>query len=346
MFSVPLQKKLFINEYKPNSINDFFASPKLKTVLRTLLDVDDLNILFIGNVCSGKTILLNTMIREYYNLKPDDNLIENNTNILYINNLKEQGIGFFRSDLKTFSQSASSIYGKKKMVVIDDIDTINEQNQQVLRNYIDKYKHHTHFIAVCTNIQKVIESFQSRVHIIRIEPPNEGQIEEMYEKVVSKEGMVISPEAKEFLFTYCKHSIRSLMNHLEKIWILGKPIDLDICIKLCVSISFQEFEKYIEILKQKQEKKNDDNQIISYAIQILYNFHDQGFSVIDILESMFGFVKSTNILTEEEKYLIIPLFCKYITVFYTVHEDVIELALFTNSLWKILRSSVDRSITI
>ena len=328
------QKKLFITEYRPNSIKEFFASPKLKTVLRTLLDVDDLNILFVGNVSSGKTILLNTIIREYYNLKPEDPLIENNTNILYINNLKEQGIGFFRSDLKTFSQSSSSIYGKKKMVVIDDIDTINEQNQQVLRNYIDKYKRHTHFIAVCTNVQKVIESFQSRVHIIRIEPPNKSHIEEIYEKVVSKEELIISPEAKEFLFTYSNHSIRSIMNHLEKIWILGKPITLEICMKLCVNISFNEFEKYIELLKQKPD---NNNRIISDAIKLLYNFHDQGFSVIDILESMFSFVKTTHLLTEEEKYLIIPLFCKYITVFYTVHEDVIELALFTNSLWKIIR---------
>lgn len=328
------QKKLFITEYRPNTIKDFFASPKLKTVLRTLLDIDDLNILFIGNSSSGKSILLNTIIREYYNLKPEDPLIENNTNILYINNLKEQGIGFFRSDLKTFSQSASSIYGKKKMVVIDDIDTINEQNQQVLRNYIDKYKHHTHFIAVCTNIQKVIESFQSRVHIIRIEPPNKNHIEEMYEKVVYKEELIISPEAKEFLFTYCNHSIRSIMNHLEKMWILGKPITLDICMKLCVNISFNEFEKYIELLKQKPD---NNNQIISDAIKLLYHFHDQGFSVIDIFESMFCFVKSSSLLTEEEKYLIIPLFCKYITVFYTVHEDIIELALFTNSLWKIIR---------
>ncbi len=326
--SLPPQKKLFITEYKPYSIKEFFASPKLKTVLRTLLDVDDLNILFIGNSSSGKSILLNTIIHEYYNLKPENHLIENNTNILYINNLKEQGIGFFRSDLKTFCQSSSTIYGKKKMVVIDDIDTINEQNQQVLRNYIDKYKHHTHFISVCTNAQKVIESFQSRVHIIRIEPPNKSHIEEIYEKVVSKEKLIISPEAKDFLFTYSNHSIRSIMNHLEKIWILGKPITLEICMKLCVNISFNEFEKYIELLKQKA--------IISDAIKLLYNFHDQGFSVIDILESMFSFVKTTSLLTEEEKYLIIPLFCKYITIFYTVHEDVIELALFTNSLWKII----------
>ena len=56
---------------------------------------------------------------------------------------------------------------------------------------------------------------------------------------------------------------------------------------------------------------------------------------MDILDSYFLFVKSTNLLTEDEKYKIIPIICKYITVFHNVHEDEIELSLFTNSLIKI-----------
>ena len=68
---------------------------------------------------------------------------------MFINNLKEQGIQYFRNEMKTFCQSHSSIHGKKKLVIIDDIDTINEQSQQVFRNYIDKYKHNIHFISVC-----------------------------------------------------------------------------------------------------------------------------------------------------------------------------------------------------
>jgi hypothetical protein len=40
----------------------------------------------------------------------------------------------------------------------------------------------------------------------------------------------------------------------------------------------------------------------------------------------------TDMLQEDEKYKFIPLICKYITIFYNVHEDELELALFTNDV--------------
>lgn len=316
---------LFITKYKPYSLDGFFASEKFKTVLKTLLEIDDLNTLFIGNTCSGKTILLHTLIREYYQLQPHESVPENN--ILYVNNLKEQGVSFFRSELKTFSQSHSNIFGKKKMVIIDDIDTMNEQSQQVFRNYIDKYRHNVHFLSVCTNIQKVIESFQSRMHIIRIESSTESQIEELYEKICTDNQLMVANDAKQFLLKYCKYSIRSLINHMEKIWILGRPITIDTCVKLC-GIDTTQYEKYMTALR---------NHDLNCAIKIMYDIYDYGYSVIDVMESFFGFIKITELVTEEEKYKIITFFCKYITIFYTVHENAIELAFFTNDMYKLLR---------
>ena len=49
-----------------------------------------------------------------------------------------------------------TIKNKKKIVVLDDIDIINEQSQQVFRNCIDKFSHNVHFISSCSNTQKVI----------------------------------------------------------------------------------------------------------------------------------------------------------------------------------------------
>jgi hypothetical protein len=57
---------------------------------------------------------------------------------------------------------------------------------------------------------------------------------------------------------------------------------------------------------------------------------------MDILDNYFLFVKTTQLLNETEKYKIIPLICKYITIFHNIHEDEIELALFTNNLIQIL----------
>ena len=180
----------FISKYKPYFIKDFSIDDELLSVLNTLIEVDHLNILFIGNSSSGKTTLLYALIREYYGLSKQSLLPENN--ILFVNNLKEQGIQYFRNEMKTFCQSHSAIYGKKKLVIIDDIDTINEQSQQVFRNYIDKYKQNIHFISVCTNIQKVIESIQSRLHILQIATPTKEQIRQIMEKIIKDDNSYLT----------------------------------------------------------------------------------------------------------------------------------------------------------
>jgi hypothetical protein len=113
---------------------------------------------------------------------------------------------------------------------------------------------------------------------------------------------------------------------LEKIYIYGEPVTLPVCKKICSYISTQKFEEYIGLLQEGR---------LHSAIQVLYEIHDQGYSVIDILDYLYNFVKITSLLDEETKYKVIPLLCKYITVFNKIHEDVIELAFFSNHLQRI-----------
>lgn len=318
-------KQTFITKYKPYFIDEFTTDTKMISVLKTLHEIDNLNILFIGSPSSGKTTLLYALIRDYYGLSKTDNIPENN--IMFVNNLKEQGINFYRNEMKTFCQSHSSIFGKKKMVVIDDIDNINEQSQQVFRNYIDKYNNNVNFISVCTNIQKVIESIQSRLHIISILQPSKEQIKMIMEKIIINENIQMDEASKEYLILISNNSIRSIINNLEKMYIFGEKIDLGLCKSLCSNISFQLFENYINYMKKQK---------LYEAIQVLYNIYDYGYSVIDILDYFFTFIKITELLDEDEKYVIIPFLCKYITIFHNLHEDVIELALFTNEIYKII----------
>jgi len=311
----------FILKYKPYFIRDFYLESSHIKVLNVLKELDDLNLLIVGNTCSGKTSLIYAIIREYYGM--DEKAVFPEHNIMFINNLKEQGIQFFRTEMKTFCQSKSNIHGKKKIIVVDDIDIINEQSQQVFRNYIDKYSKNIHFISVCSNIQKVNESLQSRLHILKINQVERQNLETTMNKIVEKEKLIIDADAKEFLLNVSDNSIRVLINHLEKIYILGKPVNMELVQKLCSNISYTQFDNYIAKLKERK---------LSDAIAILYEIHDYGYSVIDILDYFFTYVKFTKNLEEVEKYLMLPFLCKYITIFHKVHEDVIELAFFTNNL--------------
>ena len=58
-----------------------------------------------------------------------------------------------------------------------------------------------------------------------------------------------------------------------------------------------------------------------------------GISVIDILYELTVYIKNVNNhLNDIDKYEIVTLISKYITIFHEVHEDVIELVFLTNDL--------------
>ena len=69
---------------------------------------------------------------------------------------------------------------------------------------------------------------------------------------------------------------------------------------------------------------------------LFYNLYHNGYSVIDILDNYFIYVKLYDFKNDNIKYEIIKLLCKYITIFHNLHEDEIELALFSNNLHDII----------
>lgn len=319
----------FNMKYKPYFVKDFYLEPSHLEVLQMLKSMDDLNLLIVGNTCSGKTSLMYAIIREYYGMSENASFPE--YNIMMINNLKEQGIQYFRTEMKSFCQSKSNTPNKKKIIVVDDIDTINEQSQQVFRNYMDKYSKNVMFLTVCTNIQKVNESLQSRLHIIKMNQLTKDNLITTMDKIIKAEKIALDEDAKQYLLNISDNSIRVLINHLEKIYILGtsKPLTVEYIQKLCSNISYTQLENYIKLLKACKLKE---------AIMVLYEIYDYGYSVIDILDYLFMFIKMTDLLSEEEKYKIIPYLCKYITIFHKVHEDAIELVFFTNNIYGVLKT--------
>ena len=114
-----------------------------------------------------------------------------------------------------------------------------------------------------------------------------------------------------------------MINYLEKLKLLNKHITKDLCIKICTNISFTDLDKYTKCCK--------DNKI-GEAISILKQINKKGFSVMDILDNYFIYLKWTDLLDDTIKFEITKLIMKYISVFHNIHEDEIELALFTNNL--------------
>jgi len=306
-----------IYKYKPTSFENFEIKPEIIEILKTLISINNLNVLFIGDSGTGKSSLINVLIKEYYGD------IKYNENVLEINSLKEQGIQYYRTEVKTFCQTRCSIQHKKKIVILDDIDNINEQSQQVFRNCIDKYSNNVHFISSCSNIQNVIDSLQSRQIIIKLKHLTKNNFLKILNDIKIAENIIIDKSAEKFIINVCNGSVRILLNYLEKFKILNQPITIDLANKICTNISFSIFDDYTT---------HCINNNICESINIFYDLYDKGYSVMDIYDNYFLYVKSSALLTDTQKYELIKLLCKYITIFHNIHEDEIELALFSNNL--------------
>ena len=323
----------FITKYQPRELNDFQQlDDNTVKLVKSLIHLNNLNVLIVGDSGTGKTSIIKSIIKEYYGNGND----YNHENVLVLNSLKEQGIQYYRNDLKIFCQTCSLIKNKKKIILLDDIDLINEQSQQVFRNYMDKYKHNVNFISSCTNIQKVIDSLQSRTIIVKIHPITYSCLQQIITKISSSENLLFTRESEKLLLQVCNNSIRILLNYLEKIKILklhsseqqrNVVVGVESIHKLSTNISYTLFDEYTNLIL---------NNKLMESVNIFYRLHQEGYSVMDILDNYFTYIKITTLLNEDVKYKLTILICKYIIHFHNIHEDELELAFFTNNFIKTL----------
>lgn len=325
----------FISKYQPHKLDDFQqVDGNTVKLVKSLIHLNNLNVLIVGDSGTGKTSIIKSIIKEYYGNGND----YNHENVLVLNSLKEQGIQYYRSDLKIFCQTCSLIKNKKKIILLDDIDLINEQSQQVFRNYMDKYKHNVNFISSCTNIQKVIDSLQSRTIIVKIHPITYYCLQQIITRISSSENLLFTLESEKLLLQVCNNSIRILLNYLEKIKILNlhssesqhdNVVGVESIHKLSTNISYTLFDEYTNLIL---------NNKLMESVNIFYRLHQEGYSVMDILDNYFTYIKITTLLNEDVKYKLTILVCKYIIHFHNIHEDELELAFFTNNFIKIMHA--------
>jgi DNA polymerase III delta prime subunit len=306
----------FIYKYTCKQLNEYDIPSSSLEILNELIKKNIINLLLLGESNTGKTSIAMNMIHTYYKDYPRD--IQDN--VLIINTLKEQGIQYYRTEVKCFCQTQSTI-PLKKIILIDDIDTISDQGQQIFLNYIDKYDS-IHFIITGTNSQKIIESIHSRLYTLKLLPISIQYLQRMIQTVTEKESILIEDNAVDTLIHLSKRSIGTILNYLEKFKLLERKITQTSIYETSTDIRYDSFDTFTTNIIQK---KSVD------AIQGLITLYTDGYSVIDILDAYFVYIKISNI-SDVMKYKMIKVICKYISIFHQLHEHQIELIFFVHEL--------------
>lgn len=310
-------KPTFIQKYKCTTFKDIKQNDIIIQLYNKLIQNKNLSILIVGNMSTGKTTHIEVLVNEYFK---QFNISNMDDYILKINHLNEHGIQYSRNRLKTFCQTKSFI---KKIIIIDDLDLINEQNQQIIRGNINQYSDNVHFICSCSNIKKINETLQSRLLIVYINPIKIIDLKNLYQKVKKIENIEIEDHLQEQIIKQCNYHSKTMLNLLELFSLYNNPITMDNYLELCNSIPYTYFTEYIQYCKEKDSKK---------AIDYLNQLINKGFSVIDILQKFILFLKHEDDILLKHKYEMIKIISKFICIFYTIHEQKNELIIFTKNI--------------
>lgn len=313
-----------IAKYLPKRFGEFQMDPKVIQFLNRLIATDSISVLLISRTGCGKTSLINAIVNTYLGGHP-----KASSNVLVVNSSKEQGVTFYRNQVRTFCQSLSTVPGKKRVVILDDIDAISEQAQQLFRTCMDQYGRSVHFIASCTDQRKVIECLQSRLVGVKIPSLGPRALEKIATRVINGEGLSVDKDALNHIISVSQGSARSVISYIEKASLIGGEMTLESAEELCTDISWKEFEMFISHVAWGN---------IRAATRILYDIHDQGFSVMDILDNFFCFLKQSDRVAQSDVYLLLPVVCKYLMRLHDVYSHTTELAFFTRSVTEALRT--------
>jgi DNA polymerase III delta prime subunit len=311
----------FLQKYSPNKIEDF-------NINDTELLKTNNSFLISGPVCSGKTSLLISYLNYYYDNKIN---IFSDPNILFMNNMKDQGIQFCRTNVKNFCQIASTIPDKKKIIAIDDIDEFSDVSQQVICNFIFKYRDNIACIVTCNNPIKVHNSLKCRTIYIELQRPSDDMLKTICEKIVVEENIKIEDQSLiRTIISSSNKSYKILFNTLQKLAIFDNIVTKKNIFELITAINVTVFDSFLNKITSDE---------LNEAIDIIFNITESGISVIDILFEFFIYIKcQCSILNDSDKYKILKIISKYMTHFNILHEDAIELSFFTNDMIHILNT--------
>lgn len=306
----------FIREYSPSSLSDFKFHENIIPSLQSFIHDDSIckRILICGDSSSGKSTILNCITND----------ISNTYEIFDLYTICDENIEEFRQNLVHFCKMISA---KEKLIIMDNIDELKSIFQDIISYVLDTYS--IHIIATCLQVIKVVDTIQSRLHIIHIPIFPHKSLIQLIKTICSEKKIQLEDDkdSNTLIMQLSNYSIRMIYSNLEKLYyIFDHVITKDDIYKVCCILSHKHLIEFTEACFKYKDIKSVCN--------LLHSILHYGYSVIDFLEQYLLFIKyhSLDYIDEKKTCCIVHILSKYIILFHSVHENEIELFLFSYEL--------------
>ena len=233
---------LWVEEYRPKTIDDCILPQSLKTLFQSFIDKGEIsNMLFSGTPGVGKTTVAKALCEQM------------NCDWIMINGSEEGGIDVLRNKIKNFA-STVSLSGGKKVVILDEADYLNPQSTQpALRGFVEEFHKNCRFILTCNFKNRIIEPLHSRFSNIEFKINNKdkpklaSQLMDRAIYILKEQNIEYEDKALVGLITKHFPDFRKLINELQRYSVSG-AIDAGVL----VNISDENLKTLTAHLKAKE----------------------------------------------------------------------------------------------
>ena len=263
-----LEHTLWVEKYRPDSLESYIGNEHLKSKIKLYLDSGDLpHLLLYGKAGTGKTTLAKLLVN---NIECDH---------LYINASDENSVDTVRNKVRNFASTIG--FKDMKVIILDECDYITPNAQAALRNLMETFSKHTRFILTCNYVERIIDPIQSRCQPFQIVPPSRKEVAVHLNNILKEENVTFEMDDVATLVNGGYPDIRRVINFAQRQVVDGK-LSIDQNNLVAVDLNVNVFSSQIVNVLKAQNKKDAfvtirkmlaDNQISDFAdlFRLLYD---------------------------------------------------------------------------
>ena len=167
---------LFVEKYRPVSLENYIGNEHLKTKVSKYINTGDIpHLLLHGKAGTGKTTLAKLLVS---NIDCDQ---------MYINASDTNSVDTVRNQIKVFASSVG--FKDLKVIILDECDFLTPNAQAALRNLMETFSRHCRFILTCNYVERIIDPIQSRCQSYQIIPPSKKEVAIHTSNILDTEGI-------------------------------------------------------------------------------------------------------------------------------------------------------------
>lgn len=197
-----------VEKYRPSTLDEVLGNELVIEALKRLQEHDNLpHILLYGPPGTGKTTSIRAIAKFLYKQTIMCNVLE-------LNASDDRGINVVREQIKCFAVSRS-FQNKKKLVVLDEADSMSRDAQNALRRVIEDYSGNVRFCFIANYAHKIIPAIQSRCSKFRFSPVSSDAIKKRVRHISEMESIPIDDKCIDILVQESEGDMRRLVNTLD-----------------------------------------------------------------------------------------------------------------------------------